>query len=256
MDKHIPALLRLVQQADTAIMKVYNAHSAVVSIKSDNTPITQADVASHKILTEGLKQLFPTTPIISEEGDEQENKKLIQQDAFWLIDPIDGTKEFIKRLGDFTVCLALVENGVPTFGIISAPVHSVVYFGGPSMGSYKQEPGKPAMQIHVSDKKLGVALTSRSNKDPVTEAYIAKHFPGVRMMEVGSQLKLPLIAEGRADAYPRIGSTMHPWDLAAGEAILVGAGGKVTTPDGAPINYQSPDFQVGDFVAVSSAAYQ
>jgi 3'(2'), 5'-bisphosphate nucleotidase len=231
-------------------MEVYNAGSAVVSTKSDNSPITQADVASHRILTQGLKQLFPTTPIISEEGDEQENIKLIQQDKFWLVDPIDGTKEFIKRLGDFTVCLALVENGVPTFGMISAPVHNVIYFGGPSMGSFKQQ-GDKAMRIHVAHKKTGVVLTSRSNKDPVTEAYIAKHFPGTRMMEVGSQLKLPYIAEGTADAYPRIGSTMHPWDLAAGEAILVGAGGKVTTPDGTPVNYRTTSLQVGDFVATS-----
>lgn len=243
------ALLALVQKADAAIMDVYNAHSAVVTHKADNSPLTQADVASHHILVDGLRNLFPNVPVISEEGDEQENAKLIRQPAFWLVDPIDGTREFITRSGDFTVCLALVEDGMPVFGIISAPAHHVVYWGGPAMGSFKKMSGGIPQPIHVTDHMLNIVLTSRSGLEPLTQTYVAKHYPDAHLLAVGSQLKLPYIAEGKADAYPRLGSTMHLWDLAPGQAILVGAGGSVQRPDGTPVDYQTTDLQVGDFVA-------
>jgi 3'(2'), 5'-bisphosphate nucleotidase len=253
MELPLDKLLALVQKADTAIMDIYNAHSAVVNHKADDTPITQADVAAHHILVDGLQQLFPDVPVISEEGDQPENVKLIQQNKFWLVDPIDGTREFIKRTDDFTVCLALVEGGMPVFGIISAPAHSVVYWGGPATGSYKKESNGEPRPIHVADHALNTVLISRSSLDPLTGAYITKYYPSAHMMEVGSQLKLPYIAEGKADAYPRIGSTMHPWDLAPGQAILAGAGGSVKRPDGAPVDYQAANLQVGDFVASRTA---
>lgn len=246
-------LLTLVQKADAAIMQIYNANSAVVEHKADDSPITQADVASHHILVNGLHTLFPGVPVVSEEGDQQENIQLVRQNKFWLVDPIDGTREFIKHTDDFTVCLALVENGVPVFGIISAPAHNVMYWGGPATGSYKKIAGGQPELIHVANHAQNIVLTSRSNRDPLTASFIAEHYPGAHMQEVGSQLKLPVIAEGKADAYPRLGSTMHPWDLAAGEAILVGAGGSVKRPDGTHIDYQAESLQVGDFVASRTA---
>lgn len=245
----LTALFELVQQADTAIMAIYETRSAVITMKADDSPLTQADMASHHILVEGLTRLFPDIPVVSEEGDTRENSELVQRKMFWLVDPIDGTKEFLNRSGDFTVCVALVEAGLPALGIISAPAHGVMYYGGPAMGSYKRSTDGKIRQIHVPTQKTGIVLGSRSHENEENAAYIEAHYAGCRLQAVGSQLKLPYIAEGQADAYPRIGSTMKLWDLAAGEAILVGAGGKVTRPDGSAVDYQTPTLLVGDFVA-------
>src|SRR5262249_55909038 len=149
VQEHLDALLAIIQRADEVIMDVYNTHSAIATTKADNTPITQADVASHEVITRGLAALFPSIPIVSEEGDEQENIQTIQtigQGELWLVDPLDGTEEFLNRTGDFTVCVALVEDGLPVFGVISAPAHGLVYYGGPETGSYKRFRNKQTPQ--------------------------------------------------------------------------------------------------------------
>jgi 3'(2'), 5'-bisphosphate nucleotidase len=248
----LSGLLRMVQEADDAVMDVYNAHSAVVKMKADNTPVTQADMASHQIISAGLLRLFPNIPVVSEEGDQEANIETVQSaPAFWLVDPIDGTREFLARTDHFTVCIALVENGEPIFGIISAPALGVTYYGGPGPGSFKKVEGQELQRIAISKEKTKVVLGSRSDLNEATKAYIDTHFAGATIAQVGSQLKLPQIAEGLADAYPRINSSLHLWDLAAGEAILVGAGGTVAKLDGSPVNYRSATLQVGDFIAQS-----
>lgn len=248
---HLDALLSVVADASDAVMEIYDADSAVVQIKEDNTPLTQADLASHDIISAGLARLFPDIPVISEEGDKTENVSYLQSDAFWLVDPIDGTKEFIKRTDQFTICLALVVDGKPIFGIVAAPALDTVYYGGPSLGSFKIVGDQPAQQIHVSEQKLGIILGSRLHFDEATAAHIAEHYPDSKIEHVGSQLKLPYIAEGKADAYPRANSPLHLWDLAPGHAIVAGAGGTVTKPDGSPLNYRDESTKIGDFLAKS-----
>lgn len=248
---NLSTLLAITSDASDAVMEIYNANSAVVQIKEDNTPLTQADLASHDIIDAGLRQLFPDIPVVSEEGDKAELATQLQSDAYWLVDPIDGTKEFINRTDQFTICIALVVDGEPVFGIVAAPALDVIYYGGPAMGSFKLVGDGPAEQIHVSERKLGVILGSRLHFDDATAAHIAEHYPNATIEHVGSQLKLPYIAEGKADAYPRMNSPLHLWDLAPGHAIVAGAGGTVTKPDGSPLNYRDESTKIGDFLATS-----
>ncbi len=253
IQKRLSDLLALVREADAAIMDIYNnAHSATVTMKSNHTPLTQADIASHRILTQGLTKLFPDTPIISEEGDKRENTTIVKMRRFWLIDPIDGTTDFLKRNGEFAVCVALIEGDEPVFGIVSAPALGVVYYGGAQMGSFRQRDGEAAQQIHVAQNKLGVIMGSRSHTAADTEQYLNEHYAGYERKTVGSMLKFTYVAEGLADVYLRLNTTMGLWDVAAGHAIVVGAGGTVRRPDGSPIDYHAASLLVGDFVASSS----
>lgn len=245
----LPSLLRVIDNAGAAIMRIYNAKSAVEKTKADNTPVTQADIKAHRLITFGFGRLFPEIPVVSEEGDQIKNRKLVKKNRFWLVDPLDGTREFLKRTDNFTVCAALVEKGVPTFGIVAAPAFDVTYYGGRGMGSFKREGRKEAVPIHVSSVPVGKILGSRSNREDGTTNYINEHYPDSEILAVGSQLKLPYLAEGKADAYPRIGGPLHIWDLAAGHAILAAAGGSLTRPDGSAIDYQTDTLKAGDFVA-------
>ncbi len=251
IEPHLGELLEVVHEADKAVMDIYDSHSAVVKLKTDNSPVTQADIASHHILTSGIKRLFPHIPIVSEEGDVQANRQTVQQQQFWLIDPLDGTNEFLARTGQFTICVGLIEDDLPSFGIVAAPAVGITYFGGPGYGSFKKTgDGEPA-PIHVAHNRTGVVLGSPTAYNHETSVYVARHYPEHEVKTVGSQLKLPYIAEGLADAYPRINGPLHLWDLAAGHAILLGAGGSVTRPDGSPIDYHIPNLLVGDFIAKS-----
>ena len=248
---YLSELLGVVDEAAQAVMGVYTSQSAVVETKADHSPVTQADIAAHHILTSRMKRLFPHIPLISEEGDAQANRQAVQQPQYWVIDPLDGTKEFLARVGDFTICIALIEGDMPRFGIVAAPALDITYFGGPGYGSFKQvENGEP-VPIRVARATTGVVLGSRSHFNQETRRYIESHYPEHEVKAVGSQLKLPHIAEGLADACPRLNHAMRLWDLAAGHAILVGAGGSVTRPDGSPIDYHSPNLLVGDFIATS-----
>ena len=251
INTHLRALLGVVHEADKAVMEVYNSYSAIVEMKADHSPVTQADMASHHILTSGIKGLYPTIPLVSEEGDEHENRHTVQQQQFWLIDPLDGTKEFLARIGEFTICVALIEDGMPSFGIVSAPALGITYFGGSGYGSFKKAGDTAPSPIHVANASTGIVLGSRSSNNRETSIYVERHYPEHEVIAVGSQLKLLKIAEGFADAYPRINVPLHLWDLAAGHAILRGAGGSVTRPNGSPIDYHNPDLLVGDFVARS-----
>ncbi len=248
VQEYIGLLLAIFREADQAVMNVYNSHSAIVTLKADNSPLTQADMAAHNIVTKGLTRLFPTIPIVSEEGDSEANTNSVRSDTFWLVDPLDGTKEFIKRTNHFTICAGLIEEDKPSFGLVSVPALGITYYGGPAIGSYKKQ-GKGVQPIHVSRQKRGIVLGSLSHPDPATTQYIAAHYPNARITQIGSQLKLLHIAEGLADAYPRINSPLNLWDLAAGHAILEGAGGQVTRPDGSALDYHIPSLKVGDFIA-------
>jgi len=251
--ERLPDLLEVVRTADIAVMGVYDSGNVAVEVKSDLSPLTQADIASHHILIKGIQELFPDVPIISEEGDAEENRVRLRSEHFWLVDPLDGTGEFIKRSGHFAICGALVKNNEPIFGFISAPALGVTYYGGKGMGSFRErvnsqkETERKSLNITLHDPP--VIMASLSDLDAATAAFIAEHYPDSPIERVGSQLKFPQIAEGTGDIYPRLNSPLHLWDVAAGHAILLGVGGTVTQIDGGILDYQNPSFKIGDFIA-------
>ena len=252
---NLDALLGAVKQANQAILNIYDKPSFDVENKADDSPITEADKASHLILISAIAELFPDTPIVSEEDDHNDTFEKLQSDAFWLIDPLDGTKEFVNKNGQFSVCIALVKHGRPFFGIVSIPTQDTLYYGGPEFGSFKQiARGEPEV-VQVAPEPTNIVTASLSHLNEATERYIGQHYPDATIARAGSSLKAMMVAEGLADAQPVLGGQMKLWDLAAGHAIVVGAGGFVTRPDGNAVNYQPTDtLLVGDFVTRATGA--
>lgn len=258
VQERLSEVLDVVHEAEAAIMEIYDAGTAEVTTKADNTPVTQADIAAHTILSEGLARLFPDIPILSEEGNAEENLEIARTaERFLLVDPIDGTQEFVRRTGHFSIGLALIEGDGPAQGFIAAPTSGMVYWGGPETGSFMRggATGEPVrMRVRPARGENGVVVQSLSHQDEATDAYVAEHYPDHERRTIGSQMKFIEIAEGRADVYPRLASKLCLWDLAPGHAILEGAGGQVTTIDGGPIDYRNGSLQVGDFIASGGAA--
>lgn len=229
--------------AGAAIMKIYNEGDFGVEMKSDNSPLTLADKAAHEII---VRRLHATgIPVLSEESDEEVPYSIRQNwKQLWIVDPLDGTKEFIKRNGEFTVNIALVENGVPVMGVVYAPALKKLYYGSVSSGAFVIE-GDPSTDkaIAIGQNQLPDIFTvvgSRSHGSSETEAYIdemKKLHGGVEFTASGSSLKFCLVAERKAHAYPRFAPTME-WDTAAGHAVLAAAGGKVVVwPDKTELRY-------------------
>ena len=219
-------------EAGRIILDFYNKNLNI-SFKADETPLTQADIASNKLITNSIKKITPNIPILSEEEfiewDVRKNWK-----KYWLIDPLDGTKEFIKKNGEFTVNIALIENNRPTLGVIYAPVSNELYFAKKNFGSFKILTSK---QLNTLDnaKKISIKINktnkvkiigSRSHSNPILQKWVSKNFNDFQILQKGSSLKFCLIAEGFADIYPRFGPTSE-WDIAAGHIILEEAGGKL-----------------------------
>lgn len=249
----IDKLLALVQRANKAIMDVYDNNAAIVEIKADNTPLTQADKASHHIITTCLAELFPEVPIISEEGNEQDNQAAVKSPAYWIIDPIDGTREFVNRTGEFCIAIGLVDGDKPSFGFVSAPTQDTIYYGGAAIGSFKKVgSGKPE-PIHVATLDPHVVAVSRSHLNEATSNYVEQHYPTAERRPLGSMLKQMALAEGTVDIYPVLDQPLHLWDVAAGQAIIEGAGGSVKRFDGSNIHWHDVgiDFKIGDFIAKS-----
>ncbi len=214
--------------AGKEIMKIYNS-SYEISYKEDNSPLTLADRRSHEVIVEGLQEISDF-PILSEEGSSIPYEERKNWNTFWLIDPLDGTKEFIKRNGEFTVNLALVEENQPVFGVVYAPAEDVLYYGGINFGAFRISNGREKAIGGSSPDNL-IVVTSKSHMNDKTRAFIdrLKEITGNREIEtvaVGSSLKICLVAEGKATLYPRLGPTME-WDTAAAHAVLKGAGGKL-----------------------------
>ncbi|HRQ86861.1 MAG TPA: 3'(2'),5'-bisphosphate nucleotidase CysQ, partial [Candidatus Saccharibacteria bacterium] len=212
MINNINDIIKVVKSADKAILDVYNSSSSiVVDNKEDESPLTEGDTASHRIITDGLRRLFPDIPIISEEGDMQEALELLQSNKFWLVDPLDGTGEFINRTGEFCVAIGLIENSEPVFGIVSAPLLNTVWYGGKRTGSFKKIGDESTLPIHTAKHALGVVVASRSHITPETLEYIDRHFPSATVHRLGSMLKQTAVAEGAADAYPCINIPLKLW---------------------------------------------
>ena len=252
-EKLIPVIRRLSIEAGAEIMKIYNSDDFDVKLKSDDSPVTVADEAADAIIAAGLRAEFPDVMLVTEEQADSHKAK---GDTFLIVDPLDGTKEFIHRRGDFTVNIAYVENGVPQRGVVYAPAKERMFFT-QADGQSVEETGAfdPAVvgetkDINVSeaDNSALMIVASKSHRDQATEDYINKY--AVKdSKSAGSSLKFCLVATGEADIYPRVGRTME-WDTAAGHAVLLGAGGQVVRfDDHTPLTYGKEDFANPFFIA-------
>jgi len=222
-------ILEVARYAGQEILKIYNDESLfnVVDYKSDNSPLTFADKKSHEVITRNLQDLYPHIPLLSEEGKGIPYDIRKYWSEFWLVDPLDGTKEFIKRNGEFTVNIALIIEGYPELGVIYAPVLDTFYFAIEGKGSYKIS-GKQEIRLEVTGRKKDglVAVRSRSHASPEEEEIFEK-YNVTKFTSVGSSLKFCMVAEGKADIYYRHGPTME-WDTGAGQAIVENAGFQMT----------------------------
>lgn len=231
-------ILKLAVEAGEAILKVYDdpAEDFGIQLKTDNSPLTKADKVAHKVIADGLRRLYPGIPLLSEEGREIPYEERSGWTRFWCVDPLDGTKEFIKRNGEFTVNIALIDNHVPVFGVIYVPVQNVLYFGGAGIGSWKQTPGEAAVRLRTRVKSANwTAVGSRSHAEEAENEIIGR-YPVTDFISVGSSLKFCMLAEGKAQIYLRKGPTME-WDTAAGQAIACYSGCSVETLDGQALRY-------------------
>jgi 3'(2'), 5'-bisphosphate nucleotidase len=229
-------VIDLARHAGDAILDVYGTNFDVEA-KADESPLTRADMASHNIIAAGLARLDPHTPVISEEGGLPDFRERGQWPRYWLIDPLDGTKEFIKRNGEFTVNIALIDTHAPVFGVVHVPVTGVTYVGEPGRGAWRQRGDQPPEPISVSSDTPARArvVGSRSHQSAAVADWLAR-IGDYDIVAMGSSLKFCVVAEGGADVYPRLGPTSE-WDTAAAQAVVEAAGGSVVTLDGEPLAY-------------------
>ena len=244
---------RLALEAGDRIMEVYGAADLGLRAKADASPVTLADEAADAVISAGLAEAFPGVALVTEEQAQSHGRTA---SAFLIVDPLDGTKEFVQRRGDFTVNIAYVEDGVPLRGVVYAPAKGRLFYtlaDGRSVeetGPFDKERPGPQVPISVSvpDNRALMVVASKSHRDQATDDYIARY--AVRdMTSAGSSLKFCLVATGEADLYPRLGRTME-WDTAAGDAVLRGAGGEmVRFEDHAPFTYGKPGYENPFFIA-------
>jgi 3'(2'), 5'-bisphosphate nucleotidase len=242
----IERLLALSIEAGEAILEIYHTDFEVRS-KADSSPVTAADEKAEGIILAGLADLAPDIPAIAEEAYTAGVRPDISGGTFWLVDALDGTKEFVNKRDEFTVNIALIENGLPIFGIVHAPAISRTFWGG-SFGAYAQDAGaeKRAIEARAPAEDGVVVVASRSHRSGEEE--FLKDYTVKNVINSGSSLKICLIAAGEADLYPRLGPTSE-WDIAAGHAVLAAAGGSITQLDGAPFVYGKENILNPHFVA-------
>lgn len=251
--QEVKALIGLARRAGEAIMKIYDRPVAV-ELKHDSSPLTIADKLSNDIIVEGLQQLFPNIPIISEELKQTGYEQRESWSVCWLVDPLDGTKEFINHNGEFTVNIALVKNGSPVFGIVHLPALNKLYYGIAGAGAYRIDETGTETKLPDGVGVQGVERIagSRSHRSDEMDHYLAeKKERGIKIefTSAGSALKFCLVAEGSVDEYPRFGPTME-WDTAAGQAIVEAAGGIVLkTEDSKPLKYNKENLLNPFFIA-------
>ncbi len=244
------ALLPIVERAGTAIMRIYGDDFSVQH-KQDDSPLTAADLESQRVILEGLTRLTPEIPVLSEESAQAPWSERRAWRELWVVDPLDGTREFVKRNGEFTVNVALVQQHEPVLGVVSAPARGLLYWGGLGIGAFSRPAGAAQVPIRVAAPQQPLRVVgSRSHATAETADYLAKLKPHV-MRGIGSSLKFCLLACGEAELYPRFGPTSE-WDTAAGQALLEAAGGHVTRLDGHRLRYNCRETVInGDFVAFS-----
>jgi 3'(2'), 5'-bisphosphate nucleotidase len=243
----LPKVIAVAEQAAAVILEHY-AGGTTISAKADASPVTAADEAAEAVILDGLRGLTPGLPIVAEEAVAQGQVPDVGEGAFWLVDPLDGTKEFISKNGEFTVNIGLVEDRQPILGVVLAPAKGIAWWGALGQGACRREAGEVRrIQVRPWPSKGMVAVASRSHRDAETDAWLAAE--GItETVSAGSSLKFCLVAEGKADVYPRFGPTME-WDVAAGHAVLRAAGGRVLTVEGVPFRYAKPGFRNPGFIA-------
>jgi 3'(2'), 5'-bisphosphate nucleotidase len=259
----VAGLVDLTEAAGAAILEVYETDFDVET-KTDESPLTQADLASHRTIESGLARLTPDIPLFSEESDLPPFEVRRQWERYWLVDPLDGTKEFVNRNGEFTVNIALIEDGKPVLGIVGVPVRQHIYVGVREQGAYRLsraegEPDRIELNGRSRDDDAPlVVVASRSHGGERLEQYLLaleETFGTVSRTPVGSSLKLCILAEGAADLYPRLGPTSE-WDIAAAHAVLAAAGGEVWAVDGSPLAYNSKESVLNpEFFAAADGEY-
>jgi len=245
----LPQVVDLARQAGREIMRVYDGHFDVV-IKDDNSPLTAADIASQNVIAAGLRALAPDIPLLAEESAAADVAGRRAWRTLWLVDPLDGTREFVKRNGEFTVNIALVHDHVPLLGVLYAPVTGLSYYAVRGAGAECQDSEGRRRPLHVTSHCQAPprVLASRSHRGARMDALL-QHLGAHEIVSVGSALKFARLAEGAADFYPRLSPTSE-WDTAAGQVIVEAAGGQVTDLQGAPLRYNARDTLVNsDFIA-------
>ncbi len=255
--QYLEQVIAIAKAAGTAIMQVYSTDFNVVK-KEDNSPLTQADLAAHHVIVAALSKITPHIPILSEESEALDYEIRRKWQQYWLIDPLDGTREFVKRNGEFTVNIALIDKQKAVLGVVYAPVTEVLYFASQDQGAYKQFEHKPAVRIRTKllDLRQPIVAGSRSHSDEKMQNFMQNltNSLGVRpeLISMGSSLKICLVAEGVADVYPRLGPTSE-WDTAAAHCVLSEAGGDIVDEGGLTLCYNSKRSLLNPFFFAKSA---
>ena len=237
---------RIARAAGGAILALYG-RPGVVSRKDDRSPLTEADQNAHRVVVAGLQEWDPTVPVISEEGDIPPYEERGRWERFWLVDPLDGTKEFLSQNGEFTVNIALVVGDAPVLGVVYAPALDLLYSAGRGLGAWKEQGGTGAVRVHSGPRPIGSAIVvaeSRSHPSAELEAYL-KTIQVERRIQVGSSLKFCWVAEGKADIYPRFGTT-KAWDTAAGDCVYRHSGQE--SQRSSTLRYNTPSLRNDHFV--------
>lgn len=251
----LEAVLKVARQAGDVIMEHYGM-PVPVEYKQDNSPLTQADKASHHLICEKLKELAPDIPILSEESGKQVTEQRHSWNRFWLVDPLDGTKEFINERGAFTVNIALIEDELPVMGVIYTPAKDLTYYATREDGAYRQE-GKEdpqAIQARPIDENSLVVAASRDHRGPALNAFLANLPNEPELQSMGSSLKFCLVGEGKADIYFRDVPTME-WDTAAAQCIVEVTGGSVTDFEGNRLLYNKSSLRNPPLITVGDTSW-
>ncbi|MGD2117800.1 MAG: 3'(2'),5'-bisphosphate nucleotidase CysQ [Chromatiales bacterium] len=240
MNIDINKIVHIAQQAGDAIMAIYDSDFSVYE-KNDKSPLTEADLAAHRLICDELARITPDIPVLSEESAAIPFATRSQWQRYWLVDPLDGTREFVKKNGEFTVNIALIENHDATLGVVYAPAKQLTFYGSRAQGAFRQNAhgNAEAIQVHKQRRQRLQVAGSRSHAGDSLQQFlnnVGEH----DIVSMGSSLKLCLVADGSADIYPRLGPTSE-WDTAASQAVVEAAGGRVTTLDLQPLKYNTKD---------------
>ena len=251
---HLEAVCNIARAAGRRILEVYE-RDFKVEHKEDRSPLTEADRASHELISARLQALTPEVPVLSEESARADYEKRADWRRFWLVDPLDGTKEFINRNGEFTVNIALIEGQRPVLGVVYVPVTSLTYFACAGRNAFKQRGENEAQVIRARTYDGGkpIVVASRSHAGKETAAFLAD-IGAHDVISMGISLKFCLVAEGAADVYPRLGPTME-WDTAAAQCVVETAGGRVTDLERRPLVYNKPDLHNPWFLVSGAGGY-
>jgi 3'(2'), 5'-bisphosphate nucleotidase len=229
----------IAQAAGREILEVYAQGETAATLKADDSPLTAADLRSQRLIVSALAALTPGVPVLSEEADQPPHAERARWARHWLVDPLDGTREFLSRNGEFTVNIALIEAHAPVLGVVHVPVSGTTYWGVPGEGAWRQAGGARVRALHAAMRAADPVrvVGSRSHRGDSLEGFLGR-LGRHELKAVGSSLKFCMVAEGAADVYPRLGPTSE-WDTAAGHAVAVAAGGAVVELDGRPLEYNT-----------------